>query len=75
MTTQRLADMLHREVDLIDFQKASSVFKAQIVSDSILLCDDEPTERQYAFMRALKEYAMLNEERHEILEHRGYKEG
>ncbi|WP_438347244.1 type VII toxin-antitoxin system MntA family adenylyltransferase antitoxin [Paenibacillus sp. FA6] len=31
MTSQSLADLLHREVDLIDFRAASSVFKAQIV--------------------------------------------
>jgi hypothetical protein len=31
------------------------------------LLDRDPLQRQYAFMRALKEYAMLNEERKAII--------
>src|SRR5690554_618356 len=57
MLAQGLADMLKREVDLIDFKQASSVFKAQIVGSGKLLLDLEPVKRQFAFMRALKEYA------------------
>ncbi|CAM4338404.1 nucleotidyltransferase domain-containing protein [Paenibacillus alkaliterrae] len=75
MAAQRLAELLHREVDLIDFRKASSVFKSQIIGGGVLLYDNEPLERQYAFMQALKEYAYLNDERHEILENKGYPGG
>lgn len=74
MIAQGLADLLGREVDLIDFCQASPVFKAQIVSGGKLLLDQEPITRQYAYMRALKEYAMLNDERREILEKLGYGE-
>lgn len=62
-----LADFLGREVDLIDFSTSSSVFKAQILHHYELLLDNDPVERQYAFMRALKEYAYLNDERMSII--------
>ena len=62
-----LADKLKREVDLIDFNAASTVFRAQIVNNAELLYDGNPLVRQYAFMRALKEYVMLNEERKDII--------
>lgn len=75
MIAQGLADYLGREVDLVDFRQASSVFKAQIVGTGRLLLDNEPVQRQYAFMRALKEYAKLNEERHAILVKQGYARG
>jgi predicted nucleotidyltransferase len=62
-----LADYLNREVDLIDFVQSSPVFRSQIIGNYELLLDDNPMERQYAFMRALKEYVKLNEERSAIL--------
>lgn len=65
-----LADAVGREVDLIDFEQASPVLQAQIISDGVLLHDGEPDKRQQLFMRSLKEYAMLNEERSEIIEKR-----
>ncbi|MEX2414783.1 MAG: nucleotidyltransferase domain-containing protein [Paenibacillaceae bacterium] len=72
MKAQGLADHLGREVDLVDFRQASAVFKAQIVGNGKLLLDNQPIIRQYAFMRALKEYALLNEERKVVLEKNGY---
>jgi uncharacterized protein len=57
MKSQELADQLKRDVDLIDFKQASTVLKAQIVSKGLLLFDGKPLERQYDFMKALKEYA------------------
>lgn len=68
MTAQRLADLLKREVDLVDFRQASTVLQAQIVGNGVILCDRQPIERQVAFMYALKAYALSNEERHEILQ-------
>jgi predicted nucleotidyltransferase len=67
MTAQQLADKLHREVDLIDFHQASTVFQSQIVGSGIVLQDKKPLMRQYAFMRSLKAYAMLNEERDSLI--------
>ncbi len=68
MVAQELSELLGREVDLVDFRQASTVFKAQIVGYGVVLRDSEPVKRQVAFMRALKEYAQLNEERKPILE-------
>lgn len=67
MMAQRLADVLKRDVDLIDFYRASTVFQAQVVTTGKMLYDGEPFVRQEAFMVALKSYALLNEERSEIL--------
>lgn len=75
MIAQELAEKLNREVDLIDFAAASTVFQTQIMETGILLLDDAPLRRQYAFMRALKEYALLNDERKVILQSLGYKGG
>jgi predicted nucleotidyltransferase len=72
---QELADKLGREVDLVDFQEASTVFKAQIVGTGKLLLDNQPVNRQYAFMRSLKSYAILNDERKDILKNLGYEGG
>ena len=63
-----LAEKLKREVDLVDFRQASPVFQVQIASSGIVLLDQDPADRHYAYMRAYKEYAMLNEERKEILQ-------
>ncbi|MBD2843921.1 nucleotidyltransferase domain-containing protein [Paenibacillus sp. IB182496] len=72
----QVADCLKRDVDLVEFLQASTVFQAQVVGSGELLLDEDPTRRSYLFMQALKAYAMLNEERHEILVRRGFiKEG
>lgn len=68
MASSELADLVHREVDLIYFPQASPVFRAQIIATGEVLLDSEPLIRQTAFMYALKEYALLNEERYEIME-------
>ncbi len=67
MVSSILADRLKREVDLIDYSVASTVFKAQILRHYELLLDDHPIERQYTFMYALKAYAYLNDERAAIM--------
>lgn len=68
MASSKLADLVHREVDLIYFPQANPVFKAQIIATGEILFDSEPLIRQTAFMYALKEYALLNEERHVIMD-------
>ncbi|HEY0827595.1 MAG TPA: nucleotidyltransferase domain-containing protein [Bacilli bacterium] len=75
MVAQEMAGVLGREVDLIDFQKANTVFQAQIIGNGAILLDNKPMSRQYAFMRALKEYAFLNDERSEILKNLGFTGG
>ena len=68
MLAQKLADNLKRDVDLIDFKKASTVFKAQIIGNGeVIFCNDDVRKNNFQ-LRALKEYAYLNEERIEILD-------
>lgn len=68
MTAQELADIMKREVDLVNLKKSSTVFKAQIVgTGKTIYCSDE-NRRMYFEMYAFKDYALLNEERAEILE-------
>ncbi|SDP15254.1 Uncharacterized conserved protein YutE, UPF0331/DUF86 family [Clostridium gasigenes] len=67
MKAQELASIFNRDVDLIDMKKASTVFKAQIIGTAKkIFCNDE-NKRMYFEMRSFKEYALLNEERAEIL--------
>ncbi len=74
MKAQELADIFKREVDLINLNTSSTVFKAQVVgTGKIVYCSDD-TKRMYFEMRALKEYALLNEER-EVILNRIKKEG
>lgn len=68
MVAGDLASELGREVDLVPFHDVSTVLQAHIVSDGILLLDERKSQRQIVFMRALKEYAMLNEARRPILD-------
>lgn len=68
MAASELANRVGREVDLIYFPQANPVFKAQIIGTGEVLQDVEPYVRQTAFMQALKEYALLNDERKEIME-------
>ncbi|MGG6309283.1 type VII toxin-antitoxin system MntA family adenylyltransferase antitoxin [Paenibacillus macerans] len=68
MASSELAGLAQREIDLIFFPQASPVFKAQIIGTGEILHDSEPYTRQTAFMYALKEYALLNDERQEIME-------
>lgn len=68
MVAQKLAGLLDREIDLLDLNIASTVMKAQIISSGqVLYCKDE-LRRMYFYMRAYKEYALLNEERAIILQ-------
>lgn len=67
LTAQKLAESLHREVDLVDLASASTVMQAQIITTGLTIyCSDE-RKRQLFAMKTLKMYAKLNEERHEIL--------
>ena len=52
----------------MDFADASTVFKAQIIGGGKVLLNERPLDRQYTFMRVLKDYAKLNEERRPILD-------
>lgn len=68
MLTQELASLLGRDVDLVNLDKVSTVFQAQIIGKGRLIYDKNKNLRQQFFMLTLKKYARLNEERKEILE-------
>lgn len=65
---QEMAGILDRDVHLVDLRQASTVLQAQVVSRGKVILDREPLRRQEFFLRVLKEYARLNEERAPILE-------
>jgi len=65
---QELADILQREIDLINLKKSSTVFKVQVIgTGKKIYCTDE-NRRMYFEMHSFKEYALLNEEREIIME-------
>ncbi|HBY56685.1 MAG TPA: nucleotidyltransferase domain-containing protein [Candidatus Atribacteria bacterium] len=65
--SQKLADVLKREVDLVDLKKASTVFQIQIIKTGKLIYNSDNLQKMYFQMRAMREYAFLNEERMEII--------
>ncbi|MHC2994194.1 MAG: nucleotidyltransferase domain-containing protein [Candidatus Atribacteria bacterium] len=65
--SQKLADVLKREVDLVDLKKASTVFKIQIIKTGKLIYNSDNLRKMYFQMRAMRDYALLNEERMEII--------
>ncbi|KPU26665.1 DNA polymerase subunit beta [Caloranaerobacter sp. TR13] len=75
MISQELADVLNRDVDLIDLNKATTVFKAQIIGNGrVIYSKDDRRVNEYK-IRVLKEYCLLNEERQVVLQkikERGY---
>lgn len=56
------------DVDLVDFLRADSVTKAQIVDSGELLFAQDPSQIAFLETRVLSEYALLNEERAGILQ-------
>ena len=66
--SQKLADILKREVDLIDLNKASTVFKIQIIKTGKLIYNSNNVKKMYFQMRTMKDYAILNEERQEVID-------
>lgn len=75
MISQELADVLNRDVDLIDLNKATTVFKAQIIGNGrVIYSKDDRRVNEYK-IRVMKEYCLLNEERQVVLQkikERGY---
>lgn len=64
---QKLADILQRDVDLIDLKKASTVFKVQIIAKGECIYCADDNKKAYFEMYSFKDYATLNEEREVIL--------
>jgi uncharacterized protein len=68
---QELADILKVDVDLINLEKASTVFKAQIYTTGTVIYSKDDKLLKTHQMTALSMYAKLNEEREEILKNIG----
>ncbi|MEH7454661.1 type VII toxin-antitoxin system MntA family adenylyltransferase antitoxin [Gottfriedia acidiceleris] len=68
LLSQELANLLNKNVDLIDLNNASTVFQAEIIHNGkVIYCSDD--ERRINFeIKILKMYAKLNEEREEIID-------
>ncbi|MFC7371671.1 nucleotidyltransferase domain-containing protein [Fictibacillus iocasae] len=68
MLAQQLADILKKDVDLVDLRSASTVFQARIYSTGeVIYCVDE-TLRMQLQMTAYSMYARLNEDRAIVLD-------
>lgn len=67
LCAQKLADKLEREVDLVDLNNASTVFKVQVLQGT-LIYNGNNTRKMIFEMQSLRDYAKLNEEREEILQ-------
>jgi predicted nucleotidyltransferase len=65
--SQRLANALGREIDLIDLQRASTVLRKEVVTKGRLLLENDRYRRHEFEMYALSDYARLNEERAPVL--------
>ncbi len=65
---QVLADILGRDVDLVNLKNASTVFRMQVLATGQRIYCSETTRVMREEMIAYKSYAMLNEERKEIIE-------
>lgn len=68
MIAQELADLLGREVDLVDLNQASTVFQLQVISKGKVIHSADETRRKLFELLVLKKYTRLNEERQVILE-------
>ena len=66
--SQKLADILKKEIDLIDLNKASTVFKIQIIKTGKLICNSDNLKKMYFQMKTMRDYAILNEERQEVID-------
>ena len=62
-----LAEVLSRDVDLIDLARASTVLRKEVLRTGRVIYENDPHRRQEFEMYALSDYARLNEERAPVL--------
>jgi uncharacterized protein len=65
---EEVAEIVRRDVDLVDIANVSTVLQAQIVSKGRVLKDADPSHRERFETTVYSAYAHLNEERREILD-------
>ena len=68
LIAQELADELGRNVDLIDMSRASTVFKSIILGTGKMIYSADENRKHEFQIKTFKDYALLNEERKEILD-------
>lgn len=68
LISQEAAELIHREVDLVNLRNVETVFCAQIITHSRVLVNRDKQRVASFHIRTLKEYALLNEERALILQ-------
>jgi predicted nucleotidyltransferase len=66
--SQELAEVLGKEVDLIDLSKASTVFKANILGTGKIVYSSDQNKKHAFQINTFKEYALLNERRNVVLD-------
>ncbi len=71
LLAQDLAVLLGREVDLIDLGHASTVLRAEVLRTGRVIHESDRGRAMLWRMRALKDYALLNEERAPVLRRLG----
>ncbi|MEW6229485.1 MAG: nucleotidyltransferase domain-containing protein [Bacillota bacterium] len=67
LLAQELAVILGREVDLIDLDRASTVLRAEVIRTGRTVYEGDRGRAMFWRMRALKDYALLNEERAPVI--------
>ncbi len=65
---QELAERLERDVDLIDYEKASTVFQLQIATTGHILYEQHDLPAQLAWLQAYRDYALLGDRREPLLD-------
>lgn len=63
----KLAEIVARDVDLVDLRSATSVMRLQVIAYGVRLYCAEPLTVELFETMVYSSYARLNEERHEIL--------
>lgn len=63
-----LAELLGREVDLVDLSRASTVMCKEVMRTGTVISEVRPDKRQWFEMKTLSDYARLNEQRAPVLE-------
>ena len=64
----QLSSRLNSDVDLVDLVRADTVTQAQVIAFGKRIFAKQPTEMDFFETTVLSKYAILNEERKEILE-------
>lgn len=66
-TQTELAERIGRDIDLIDLDRASTVFRKEVLRGGRLILETDHRRRAEFEMYALSDYARLNEERTPVL--------